>query len=93
MILAAAVCADSDEPPPPELTLAWQAKRWGTLPEPGGLRDQIAGELERMAYALSAYEAITTFGAAGDKARWAAHNPGLDRMLGWILTERMRHGG
>jgi hypothetical protein len=87
-MLAAAACAYNEGPPPPELTLAWQCKRWGTLPEPGGLRDQIAGEMERMAAAQNAYDAVRGSLASGDHARWAAVNPGLDKLLGWILTER-----
>jgi len=90
--LAAAACAYGEAPPPPELKLAWQAKRWGTLPEPGGLRDQIVGELERMAMALSAYNAVQGSRATSNHATWAAHNPGLDRLLGWILTERRKDG-
>lgn len=37
--------------------MAWQAKRWNALPEAGGLLDQPAGLLERMAYAEDWYTA------------------------------------
>ena len=35
-------------PPPPDLQRVHDWEAWGRLPEAGGIRDQLAGELERM---------------------------------------------
>jgi hypothetical protein len=40
------------------LQLAWQCERWGALPETGGVRDQPAGLLDRIATALNVYQAM-----------------------------------
>ena len=60
MILAAAAYAEDSKKnaPPPELSLAFKAEQWGTLPEPGGLRDQRIGELDRMTVVLNTYKAV-----------------------------------
>jgi hypothetical protein len=92
MILAAASYADGEGSPPEELLQAWKAKSWG-LPKAGGTEDQPAGLLERMAAALNAYTAMESFNAANNKARWAAMNPGLDRLLGNILAMKMKQDG
>ncbi len=67
-----------NKPPPPELTLALQCDQWGTLPEPGGVRDQRIGELSRMTTALNVYRAVKGFrdaqGKKGKKA-WRDANP------------------
>ena len=47
-----------DLPPPIELQLARQVDRWGALPVAGGLRDQEAGLLDRMAWADAVYKAF-----------------------------------
>lgn len=44
---------------PPELRLFWMCQRYGALPEPGGLFEQDAGLLERMAVLGSTYDAVT----------------------------------
>ncbi len=66
------------KPPPPELTLALQCDQWGSLPEPGGVRDQRIGELSRMTTALNVYRAVKGFrdaqGKKGKKA-WRDANP------------------
>lgn len=65
-------------PPPPELTLALQCDRWGTLPEPGGVRDQRIGELDRMAVVLNIYRAVKGYKDAqgkGGKKAWRDANP------------------
>lgn len=92
MILAAAACADSGGPPPPELKLAWQARTWGKLPEPGGLRDQRAGELERMAAALNVYQTIHGFHLSNDWERWGRTNPSGSEILAYVLRLRREHG-
>lgn len=60
---------------PPELDLAFQVKAWGTLPEAGGLRDQIAGEMSRLATVLNIYNAIRGFNEARDRGEWMRNNP------------------
>lgn len=90
MILAAAACAEGSGPPPPELELAWQVRGWGALPEPGGLRDQRAGELRRMSVALNAYGAVRAFHASSDKAKWARDYPGQWEVFQHVMTLRGR---
>ena len=65
-------------PPPPELTLALQCDQWGSLPEPGGVRDQRIGELSKMTTALNVFRAMKGYrdaqGKKGKKA-WRDANP------------------
>ena len=48
LIEAAANCARHGERPPIELRIAWDAKKWGALPEGGGMMDQDYGLMQRM---------------------------------------------
>jgi hypothetical protein len=77
MILAAVKYAEGKGPPPPELELALAAERWGTLPETGGLRDQHAGEVQRMTTALNAFRAWQTWmtRTVGDEGNWTKAHP------------------
>ena len=79
MILAAAAYAEDSKKnaPPPELSLAFQAERWGTLPEPGGLRDQRIGELDRMTASMNAYRAMKSYKDCKpeDRPSWRKNNP------------------
>jgi len=88
MILAVALCAEGQGPPPPELRLAWQARMWSTLPEPGGLRDQRAGEIQRMAAAWNTYQAIRSWRRSSDWSGWAARNPEDWRLVQYVLELR-----
>ena len=92
MILAAAACADGKGPPPPELELAWQARAWGTLPEPGGLRDQRAGELQRMAAALNTHDAWGARRRHTNWVRWAKESPESWRIVLFVQRLRKQHG-
>ena len=47
-----------------ELRMAWQCERWHALPEQGGLLDQPAGMMQRMAAMLNVYNAFKTFKAS-----------------------------
>jgi len=67
MILAAADCADGKAPPPEELELALQCRQWHCLPEAGGIRDQRAGEMERMKIAINVYDAMQVYNDVGGK--------------------------
>lgn len=51
--------------------MAWQSKRWGALPDAGGLLDQPAGLIERMNYAENMYNAFRMWkdGRAVDLAK------------------------
>jgi hypothetical protein len=91
-MLAVADYAESigskDCPPPPEpLALAFEAQRWGRLPNAGGLRDQPAGLLNRMGVALNVYQAYTLKRGL-DLDQFASNHPGLYRL--WRSVEDMR---
>ena len=79
MILAAAAHAEDAKKnaPPPELSLAFRAEQWGVLPEPGGLRDQRIGELDRMTAAMNAYRAMKGYRDCKpeDRSEWRKNNP------------------
>mgnify|MGYP000921731556 CR=1 FL=1 len=59
--LVAAVVAviDSDGQPPPELRLAWNCQRWGTLPDDGGMYSQDAYLIQRMNILSNIYDALS----------------------------------
>lgn len=81
-------CARDNEPAPPELKLAWQAQRWNALPEPGGLLDQPAGLLNRMATAASVYNAFKTLQqSAGQIVALANNNPQVIQIV--RMAERL----
>lgn len=69
-----ALCYLEKYPAPRELKLAWQAKRWESLPNAGGLQDQEVGLLERMSWALSTYEALRGMNETQDTAKWIMNN-------------------
>lgn len=52
-------CVDDDGPPPPELELSWQCKRWSTLPDDGNLYRQDAALMYRMAALSNVYDALS----------------------------------
>jgi hypothetical protein len=70
---------------PPELTYALQHRRWGALPEAGGLRDQPAGMLSKMAHLSAVYSGIKAYYDAANAASWADANPDL-----WELVSHAR---
>jgi hypothetical protein len=92
MILAAAACAERKGPPPPELTLAWQSRSWGALPEGGGLRDQRAGDLARMSAALNTYEAVREWRSAKAWASWSKEHPEQWEIVSMVLRMRKANG-
>lgn len=75
--------ADGDESAkmPPLLTYAFQANRWGALPEAGGLRDQPAGWLTKMGYLHSLYQAWQAYYNSASPQKWAENNPGAWDLL------------
>jgi hypothetical protein len=68
--------------PPPELVLAWDVKRWGVLPDQGGIRDQRLGDLNRMRAALNAYNVMRDFRDTKlTWVEWMAQNPEGGRLV------------
>ena len=65
-------------PPPPPLLLDWYCQKYRTLPEAGGMRDQHAGDMERMTAVSSVYDAVASwhrmFHGGGDIQRWQRHH-------------------
>lgn len=92
MILAVADTAEGTGPPPPELVLAWQALRWHALPEAGGLRDQRAGEVAKMEAVLSTYDAVRSWHASANWAKWAARFPHHWAVVQNVITLREKLG-
>lgn len=89
MILAAAAYAEGQGPPPRELSLAQEFRRWGLPPRAGGLLDQPAGLLDRIYAAEQVYQAFAEYGAHGHKpgqmAKWKKEHPDL-----WNTVETVR---
>ena len=54
-------CVDKGEPPPPELSLAWDTERWGVLPDGGGLYDQDYALLRRMKILANIHAALSGY--------------------------------
>lgn len=57
------------------LVYALQHHRWGVLPEGGGLRDQPAGWLDKMAHLWAVYSGIKAYRDAPNAAKWAQAHP------------------
>lgn len=66
-----------DHTPPKELALAWHCERWNALPRAGGILDQPAGLLDRMAYAQNVYNTIKAYErvTADQLGNWVQNNP------------------
>ncbi len=74
--MAALRCARDKAAAPAALQLAWQAERWGALPEAGGLLDQPAGLMQRMGALMNVYNAYKTMQAhTGKLVQLANTNP------------------
>lgn len=67
------------------LSYGLQCSRWGVLPEGGGLRDQPAGILDKMAYMLGVFRAAKGYASADDPTKWADNNSDA-----WELYARAR---
>jgi hypothetical protein len=52
---------DGESPAPPELSLAWQCKRWGCLPDTGAYLDQDYVLLRRMTALSNIYDAYSRY--------------------------------
>jgi hypothetical protein len=75
---------------PEALALARQVRQWHTLPEAGGLRDQRAGEMDRLAVAENVYNALLAWKKcpANQIKRWVATHPEAWRIC--KLVEKLR---
>ena len=83
-MLAAALCAEGEGDPPPELALYWKTQGFGVLPSAGGLEDQPAGLLDRMTVAANVYSAWKGLYASKHKVQWSRANPD-----GWAVCLRV----
>ena len=78
--------------------LAWQIKRWGALPEAGGLRDQPAGLLTRAGYLLDIYDAHHAYYNAllaydlDGLGEWEARNESIMKILADVRELKKRYG-
>jgi hypothetical protein len=96
LILAAGDCAtDDDCPPPRELIDAWRCNRYRALPESGGMRDQLAGDIERMEAAETVYDAVFSWhrmfydGIGGSVGKWQRTHRHYWRITqGWMRLKR-----
>ena len=90
--MAAAACAEGNGQPPPELMLGWEMERFHALPEPGGLRDQLAGEMMRCRAALNVYDAFRAFRGSRRWADWAKANQSQWKIVSQVMELREAHG-
>ena len=88
-------CGEDGAEPPPELLLGLQIRAFpGSMPEAGGLRDQRAGEMERVILALNIHNAWDAYRhqmrePGGNVTLWAQANPEQWR----IVSEMIRAYG
>jgi len=93
-MLAAAYTAHKKGPipdgpiPPPALIEAWKCQRWGSLPNPGGLRDQPVILMRDMTAADNVYDAIRSWRASKNWAHFQRDNPVKWRIVDAVLTRR-----
>jgi hypothetical protein len=88
-------CARDGAEAPVELRLAWQVDRWHALPEAGGLLDQPAGLLQRMASMSNVYNAFKIFAqSAGQLMQLANSQPQVLAIVRNIerLEESLKNG-
>jgi len=67
-------CARHGEPPPPELTLAWDCERWKTLPDAGGLYDQEYALMQKMDKYQSIYRTVAKLSTFRGKNNEGIHS-------------------
>lgn len=69
--------------------LAWDVKRWGVLPEAGGLRDQRVADLMRMRATMNVYDVMVDFRRTQMTwVEWMAQNPEAAELVGDIILAR-----
>jgi hypothetical protein len=80
-------CARFGEPPPDDLQLYWDCKKWGTLPEGGGLLDQDAALIDRVRKLDSVYQVVKKYQTNAhdfDDREW--------RFIQWLIDEGLYNG-
>jgi len=98
MMLAVMDCVNDNGPPPPALSMALDCRQWGTLPEPGGWRDQYPQEMYMMNVCINIYDVWHAFKRAQREGRtpdFLSRNPEADTLIGRILDldrERQTNG-
>ena len=95
MILAVSDYADGEGPPPPALEIALNCRRWGTLPDDGGLRDQYARLMNQMNISLNVYDTCMAFNQAlaqGKQTEFLEDNPASNRLIGMVRKLSMERG-
>lgn len=92
LIMAVADHAEFDEPPPPELSVAFQVEQWGA--------DTVYGHplpakmLRRMSACLNIYGAIKSYQAGSYRlADWAQAHPGQAKIVTQIREMREQNDG
>lgn len=89
MILEAAEYGENPTgSPPPEVEMVLQIRRWGALPEAGGLLDQPAGLMRRLAVAENVY---TAYRELSRDPAYAERNPWALEIMADV--EKMRKHG
>lgn len=89
MILAAADYGEEPSgEPPPELGLALSCHRWNSLPEAGGLLDQPAGLMRRLAIVENIYNTFKALKASNNYAEFGDKNPGAVKLIEEITRMR-----
>jgi hypothetical protein len=58
LVAAVVSVVDENGSPPPELRLAWNCARWGTLPDDGGMYAQDAYLITRMNILANIYDTV-----------------------------------
>lgn len=89
-IIEAADCAVGGGKPPRLLVMAWDCKRWGALPEGGGLLDQPAGLLGKMATIENVYDAHRGVYGSSNIVEYGKQNPGAISIVGKV--RRLENG-
>ena len=80
------------------LQIAWQIKRWGALPESGGVLDQPAGLLHKAGYLHDIYTAHRSYRDAlltykGDGlGEWEARNEDIMKILAGVRKLKKHYG-
>ena len=72
--------------------LGWEMERFHALPEPGGLRDQIAGEVMRCRAVLNVYGAFQSFRGSRNWAAWSKSNRLQWAIVSQVMELREAHG-
>lgn len=87
-----ACAVDAEAPPPPELSIAWQCKRWGTLPSAGGYFDQDYGLVHTMSVLSNIFDVVTRLRNLKG-AQIHSLSSGERRVIKWVLDQGISING